>query len=252
MGRGDRHLRLRGRARRRARARALGDASATSCSSRAATSTRRGRTSRSTRTRRCGRAATTTAPQKAASERAAEAALPGRVAAVRAGLICGPHDNVFRLPWWVRRIAQGGRVPAPGDPGAHGPADRRARPRGLDARPRRAAGGRRLQRHGARRPHDDGRGAGGGGGGHRLGRRARLGARRAAAGGRRGAVDRAPAVAAGGRVPGHLGGRHRARAGVRPALPADRRDGRRRVGRGCATAARTSSTSGGPSTDLRR
>jgi nucleoside-diphosphate-sugar epimerase len=57
-------------------------------------------------------------PQKAASERAAEAALPGRVSAVRAGLLCGPHDNVFRLPWWVRRIAQGGRVPAPGDPAA--------------------------------------------------------------------------------------------------------------------------------------
>ena len=55
-------------------------------------------------------------PQKAASERAAEAALPGRFATVRAGLICGPHDNVFRLPWWVRRIAAGGRVPAPGDP----------------------------------------------------------------------------------------------------------------------------------------
>jgi 2'-hydroxyisoflavone reductase len=54
--------------------------------------------------------------QKAASERAADAALPGRVASVRAGLICGPHDNVFRLPWWVRRIAAGGRVPAPGDP----------------------------------------------------------------------------------------------------------------------------------------
>jgi 2'-hydroxyisoflavone reductase len=50
--------------------------------------------------------------QKAACERAA---MP--CAAVRAGLICGPHDNVFRLPWWVRRIAQGGRVPAPGDPG---------------------------------------------------------------------------------------------------------------------------------------
>jgi 2'-hydroxyisoflavone reductase len=56
-------------------------------------------------------------PQKAASERAAEAAMPGRVASVRAGLICGPHDNVFRLPWWVRRIAAGGRVPAPGDSG---------------------------------------------------------------------------------------------------------------------------------------
>jgi nucleoside-diphosphate-sugar epimerase len=53
-------------------------------------------------------------PQKAACERAAAAAMP--TAAVRAGLICGPHDNVFRLPWWVRRIAQGGRVPAPGDP----------------------------------------------------------------------------------------------------------------------------------------
>jgi nucleoside-diphosphate-sugar epimerase len=55
-------------------------------------------------------------PQKAASERAVEAAFPGRFAIVRAGLICGPHDNVFRLPWWVRRIAAGGRVPAPGDP----------------------------------------------------------------------------------------------------------------------------------------
>jgi nucleoside-diphosphate-sugar epimerase len=55
-------------------------------------------------------------PQKAASERAAEAALPGRFATVRAGLICGPHDNVFRLPWWIKRIAAGGRVPAPGDP----------------------------------------------------------------------------------------------------------------------------------------
>ena len=55
-------------------------------------------------------------PQKAAGERAGEAAFPGRFATVRAGLICGPHDNVFRLPWWVRRIAAGGRVPAPGDP----------------------------------------------------------------------------------------------------------------------------------------
>jgi 2'-hydroxyisoflavone reductase len=55
-------------------------------------------------------------PNKAASERAAEAALPGRVAALRAGLLCGPHDNVFRLPWWVQRIARGGEVLAPGDP----------------------------------------------------------------------------------------------------------------------------------------
>ena len=55
-------------------------------------------------------------PNKMASERAAEAAMPGRVATVRAGLIVGPHDGVFRLPWWVRRIAAGGEFPAPGDP----------------------------------------------------------------------------------------------------------------------------------------
>ena len=55
-------------------------------------------------------------PNKAASEREAEAALPGRVAKLRAGLLCGPHDNVFRLPWWVRRIGRGGEVVAPGDP----------------------------------------------------------------------------------------------------------------------------------------
>ena len=59
-------------------------------------------------------------PDKARCERAAEAALPGRVAAVRAGLIVGPHDNVFRLPWWVRRIARGRRR-------ARRPATRRAR-----------------------------------------------------------------------------------------------------------------------------
>src|SRR3954463_6222272 len=55
-------------------------------------------------------------PLKAASERAAKAVRPGRFATVRAGLIVGPHDNVFRLPWWVQRIARGGVVPAPGDP----------------------------------------------------------------------------------------------------------------------------------------
>ena len=58
-------------------------------------------------------------PNKAASERAAEAALPGRVAALRAGLLCGPHDNVYRLPWWVERIGRGGEVLAPGDPDRH-------------------------------------------------------------------------------------------------------------------------------------
>lgn len=55
-------------------------------------------------------------PLKAACERAAAEALPGAVASVRAGLLCGPHDNIFRLPWWIRRIAAGGDVVAPGDP----------------------------------------------------------------------------------------------------------------------------------------
>jgi 2'-hydroxyisoflavone reductase len=54
--------------------------------------------------------------QKAACERALGAILPGRVASLRAGLICGPHDNVFRLPWWLQRLAGGGDVLAPGDP----------------------------------------------------------------------------------------------------------------------------------------
>ena len=37
-------------------------------------------------------------------------------AIVRAGLIVGPHDNVFRLPWWVAGSREGGVVPAPGRP----------------------------------------------------------------------------------------------------------------------------------------
>ncbi len=51
-------------------------------------------------------------PEKAAAERIV---LPDG-AVVRAGLIVGPHDNIFRLPWWVRRIMEGGVVPAPGNP----------------------------------------------------------------------------------------------------------------------------------------
>ncbi len=58
-------------------------------------------------------------PGKAACERAAAAALgPDRVLSARAGLIVGSHDAVFRLPWWVRRMARGGDVPVPGRPDA--------------------------------------------------------------------------------------------------------------------------------------
>jgi 2'-hydroxyisoflavone reductase len=57
-------------------------------------------------------------PAKAAAERAAEAAMPGRVLIARAGTILGPHENIGRLPWWLRRLAEGGDVVAPGPPEA--------------------------------------------------------------------------------------------------------------------------------------
>lgn len=34
----------------------------------------------------------------------------------RAGLVLGPHENVGRLPFWLDRVARGGRVPVPGPP----------------------------------------------------------------------------------------------------------------------------------------
>lgn len=56
-------------------------------------------------------------PVKAGSERAVEAAFPGRHLIVRPGILAGPHDVGGRLPWWLARVARGGRVLAPGDPG---------------------------------------------------------------------------------------------------------------------------------------
>ncbi|MEU6250452.1 SDR family oxidoreductase [Glycomyces sp. NPDC047010] len=35
---------------------------------------------------------------------------------LRAGVVLGPHEYVGRLPWWLQRIARGGRVLTPGDP----------------------------------------------------------------------------------------------------------------------------------------
>ncbi len=53
-------------------------------------------------------------PAKRGGELAAEAAFGDRSLLVRAGLILGPHEDVGRLPWWLRRLARGGPVPAPG------------------------------------------------------------------------------------------------------------------------------------------
>jgi 2'-hydroxyisoflavone reductase len=54
---------------------------------------------------------------KALCEQAAEEAMPGRVLNVRAGLLVGPYDNSDRFTYWVHRVAQGGEVLAPGQPG---------------------------------------------------------------------------------------------------------------------------------------
>ena len=53
---------------------------------------------------------------KVLCEQTVESHFPGRALHVRAGLIVGPGDYVDRLPWWVRRVARGGDVLAPGSP----------------------------------------------------------------------------------------------------------------------------------------
>jgi nucleoside-diphosphate-sugar epimerase len=54
----------------------------------------------------------------ARAKRGAELALleqfSGDVVLARAGLVLGPYEVVGRLPWWLNRLAAGGRVPAPG------------------------------------------------------------------------------------------------------------------------------------------
>jgi 2'-hydroxyisoflavone reductase len=60
----------------------------------------------------------TDADDYAAAKRGAELALlrdfSGGKLLARAGLVLGPYEVVGRLPWWLNRIAAGGRVPAPG------------------------------------------------------------------------------------------------------------------------------------------
>jgi 2'-hydroxyisoflavone reductase len=53
---------------------------------------------------------------KVAAERALAGVFGDRLAVTRPGLIVGPHENIGRLPFWLRRVARGGEVLAPGDP----------------------------------------------------------------------------------------------------------------------------------------
>lgn len=55
---------------------------------------------------------------KAGAEAGVAEAFGDRGILLRAGLILGPHEDIGRLPWWLSRIARGGTVLAPGDPGA--------------------------------------------------------------------------------------------------------------------------------------
>jgi 2'-hydroxyisoflavone reductase len=59
---------------------------------------------------------TTYGPLKVACERAATEAYGDRLAIVRPTYVLGPHDPTGRFPWWVRRMARGGQVLAPGSP----------------------------------------------------------------------------------------------------------------------------------------
>src|SRR3954451_22144106 len=53
-------------------------------------------------------------PNKAAAERVLDSALGDRFLTARAGLIVGPYDPLYRLGWWLDRIAAGGRIVGPG------------------------------------------------------------------------------------------------------------------------------------------
>ncbi len=55
---------------------------------------------------------------KARCERAAAAHFPGRLLIVRPGILIGPHDYTGRFAYWVRRVAEGGEMLAPGRPGS--------------------------------------------------------------------------------------------------------------------------------------
>jgi 2'-hydroxyisoflavone reductase len=55
-------------------------------------------------------------PLKALCEKAAEKAMPGRVAVVRPGLIVGPRDPTDRFTYWPARAARGGEMVAPDQP----------------------------------------------------------------------------------------------------------------------------------------
>jgi 2'-hydroxyisoflavone reductase len=57
-------------------------------------------------------------PLKVACEQAAAARYGDPLLVVRPTYVVGPEDHTWRFPYWVQRIAAGGRVLCPGDPAA--------------------------------------------------------------------------------------------------------------------------------------
>lgn len=53
---------------------------------------------------------------KVLCEAEAEKYWPGRVLHIRAGQLVGPFDYTDRLPYWVQRVAEGGKIVVPGRP----------------------------------------------------------------------------------------------------------------------------------------
>lgn len=53
---------------------------------------------------------------KAGAEEHVRSRFGPRALIARPGLVLGPHEQPERLVWWLRRIARGGDVPAPGPP----------------------------------------------------------------------------------------------------------------------------------------
>jgi len=63
---------------------------------------------------RAGAPATNYPADKRGAELAVAEAFPANHVLLRAGLVLGPRENVGRLAWWLRRIAAGGDILAPG------------------------------------------------------------------------------------------------------------------------------------------
>jgi 2'-hydroxyisoflavone reductase len=57
-------------------------------------------------------------PLKVLAEREVHGAYGDRALILRPGYICGPYDSVWRMPYWLDRVARGGEVLAPESPDA--------------------------------------------------------------------------------------------------------------------------------------